>query len=217
MAIKEIITDVEKFNDRAEEIDIKKDGVHAREIILNLKHTIQDKNLPCLAAPQIGYDKRIFCINFNGDIRSFINPVQGNAGALELSREKCPCLDNKEYIRPRHNSIDLMYQTPLGKIESNTFKGLAAHAVQYCVDILDGLLLSDIGLELDENWDLATDAERDEILHMYLESLDLKEKQIKKEIENDPEAKAMMKEITNAERIAKGEITFEPIENNTNN
>lgn len=214
MAIKEIITDVEKFNDRAKEIDVKKENNLMREITLNLKHTIRENNLIALAAPQIGYDKRIFCVNFNGDIRTFVNPVQGQVGDLELSREKCPTLSNKEYIRPRHNSVAMMYQTPLGKIESTTFKGMAAHAVQYGVDILDGLLLSDIGFELDENWDKASQEERDEVIKMYLESLDLQEKNIKKDIEQDQEAKDLMKQVNVAERMARGEITVEPILNN---
>lgn len=106
-----------------------------------------------------------------------------------------------------------MYQTPLGKVESNTFKGMAAHAVQYGIDILDGLLLSDVGFELDENWDKATQEERDEVIQMYLESLDLQEKNIKKDIEQDEEAKDLMKQVTVAERMARGEITVEPILN----
>ena len=209
MAIKEIITDLDKLQDRADEIDIKKENTLMREIILDLKHTIKENNLIALAAPQLGYDKRILCINFNGDIRTFINPVQGQVGQLTLSREKCPSLANKEYIRPRHSSIALMYQTPLGKIESNTFKGMAACAVQYAMDMLEGLLLSDIGFEIDENWDKASQEERDEVISMYLESLDLQEKQVKKDIEQDEDAKKLYDSIKFIESVKKGETKLE--------
>lgn len=209
MAIKEIITDVEKFNERAEEIDVRKEGNLMREIILDLKHTVRKNNLVCLAAPQIGYNKRIMCINFNGDLRTFINPVLGNFDGFGLNRESCPTLGGREYIRPRYCSVSIMYQTPLGKIESREFKGVAATVAQYGVDILDGLLLSDVGLELDENWDKATQEERDEIISMYLESLDLKEKEIKKEIDNDPDAKKMMDAINFMESVQKGETKLE--------
>ena len=218
MAVKEIVKDLEKFQDRADEIDVKKENNLMREIVLDLKHTIREYNLISLAAPQIGYDKRVFCVNFNGDIRTFINPVRGQVGDLTLSREKCPTLDNKEYIRPRHTSIALMYQTPLGKIESNTFKGMAAYAVQYGLDILDGLLLSDIGFELDENWDKATQEERDEVIKMYLESLDLQEKQVKKDIEEDEDAKKLYDSVRFIESVKKGEtkIEFESNEDQAN-
>ena len=105
MSVREIITDLEKFDDRAVEIDVKKENELMREITLGLKHTIKEHDLIALAAPQIGYNKRVFCINFNGDIRTFVNPVQGQVGKLTLSREKCPTLGNKQYIRPRHDSL----------------------------------------------------------------------------------------------------------------
>lgn len=209
MTAKEIITDLDKLQDRADEIDIKKENNLMREIILDLKHTIREQNLIALTAPQLGYNKRIMCINFNGDIRTLINPVQGQAGSLTLSRERCPSLNNKEYIRPRHSSIAVMYQTPLGKIESNTFKGMAACAIQYALDMLDGLLLCDIGFEIDEQWDKASDDERDEVIKMYLESLDLQEKAVKKEIEEDPDAKKLYDSIKFIESVKKGETKLE--------
>ncbi|MBO7697091.1 MAG: peptide deformylase [Acholeplasmatales bacterium] len=46
-----------------------------REIISALKHTIELNNIVSLSAPAIGYDKRIFCIKFDTEIKTFINPV----------------------------------------------------------------------------------------------------------------------------------------------
>jgi hypothetical protein len=73
-----------------------------------------------------------------------------------------------------------MYQTPLGKIESKQFMGAAAKVFQHEMDHLDGLLLSDIGLEIDELFDNATEEERMEVINMYLDSLDIKQKEIDK-------------------------------------
>ena len=209
MAVKEIIKDLEAYSERADEIDVKKQGELVREITLNLKDTIRANNLICLAAPQIGYDKRIMCINFKGDIRTLINPVGGAFEAFELNREKCPILEGKEYIRPRYNSMSIIYQTPLGKIESRQFKGVAAKVAQYGIDILDGLLLCDVGLELIPGWDEASQEERDEIIKMYLDSLDLKEKEIKKEINDDPDLKKMMDSLAFIESVQKGETKIE--------
>ena len=100
----------------------------------------------------------------------------------------------------------------MGKVVSQTFSGLAARVMQYGIDILDGLLLSDVGLELDENWDKATEEQRDEILGLYLESLDIKRKDIKKAVDDDPEAKQMMDAIEFMESVRKGETELETSE-----
>jgi len=46
-----------------------------REIISALKHTIELNNIVSLSAPAIGYNKRIFCIKFDTEIKTFINPI----------------------------------------------------------------------------------------------------------------------------------------------
>ena len=212
MAVKTVITDYEAYNDRADEIDLRKEGKLAQQTILDLKHTMKHYNYVCLAAPHIGVNKRIVCINFKGDIRTFCNPLMTGSEGFELSREKCPALNNKEYIRPRQNKVTIMYQNPMGKVVSQTFSGLAARVMQYGIDILDGLLLSDVGLELDENWDKATEEQRDEILGLYLESLDIKRKDIKKAIEDDPEAKQMMDAIEFIESVQKGDTKLGSID-----
>lgn len=209
MAVKTVITDYNAYNDRADEIDLRKEGKLAQSTIIDLKQTIQKNNYVCLAAPHIGVNKRILCINFNGDIRTFCNPVISGSKGFELSRESCPALPNKEYIRPRQNDISIIYQTPIGKVESRSFKGLAARVMQYGIDILDGLLLSDVGLELDENWDKATEKEKDEIIDLYLQSLDLKRKEIKTEIDNDPDLKQLSDAIDFMESVQKGETILE--------
>lgn len=205
--MKEIVTDLEKLSERCEEIDIRKDNELMREIILELKDTLRaHKNGVGLAAPQIGYDKRIFVINFNGDLRTFINPIISEANNLTLNREGCLSLPGKEYIRPRHSKITVVYQTPLGKIESRQMFGLAACVFQHELDHLDGLLLSDIGLEVTEEFDKATEEERDELLQAYLDSLDIKKKEIDKEIEEDADLKQTSDAIKFIEKVQKGEV-----------
>lgn len=208
--IKEIITNLDELGYRCDEIDIRKENNEMRQIILDLKDTLREcKNGVGLAAPQIGYDKRIFVINFNGDLRTFINPVIYEAKGLTLNREGCLSLPGKEYIRPRNTEITVMYQTPLGKNESRKLVGLAACVFQHELDHLDGLTLADIGLELDENFDKASEEEKDEVLKAYMDSLDLQQKQVEKEIEEDPELKKQSDAIKFMEKVQKGEIEFD--------
>lgn len=207
----DIITDVEKLSVRADEVDVRKDNKEIREINLELKRAVHHNNLTSLTAPQLGFNKRILAINFNGDIRIFINPMITNVKGFELSRETCSSIPCKTFIRPRHNDIQVMYQTPLGKIESKQFLGGAARVLQHCIDHLDGLLLSDIGLEIDEMFDNATEEERTEVINMYLDSLDIKQKDIETEIQNDDELKQISDGIKFMEKVQKGEVQIERV------
>lgn len=210
--MKEIITvekDLDKLSDRADEIDIKTENALMREIILELKEIIRDKNLTSLSAPQIGYNKRIFCINFKGDIRTFINPVTIEVKGLTLSKETCSSIPDKTYIRPRNTEISIIYQTPLGKTETVKMVGKAAEVVQHEIDHLDGLLLSDIGLEIDDDFDKLTDEEKEELLKTYMDSLDIKQKEVHKEIDENPELKKIDDGIKFMEAVATNKVQLE--------
>lgn len=207
----DIIIDEKKLSERADEVDVRKDNKVIREIAIELKKVIREKNLTSLTANQIGYDKRVFAINFSGDIRTFINPVITGVKGFELSRETCSSIPGKTFIRPRHNDIKTIYMTPLGKIESKQFMGAAAKVFQHCVDHLDGLLLSDVGLEIDEDFDNATEEERLEVINMYLDSLDIKQKEIDKEIEGDKNLKQLSDGIKFIEKVQKGEVQLEKV------
>lgn len=207
--IKEIVLEEEKLTVRCDEIDPRTENKLMRQIIVDLKDAIREKNLVGLAANQIGYDKRIFVINFNGELRSFINPIITKAEGLELSREGCASIPNKEFVRPRHNNIEVTYMTPLGKIESRQLVGMAATVFQHEIDHLDGMLVNDIGFEVDEDFDNATDEERQEVINAYLDSLDLKRQELNEEIENDKELKQASDAIKFMEKVQKGEIEIE--------
>jgi peptide deformylase len=207
----DIIYDIEKLSIRADEIDVRKDNKEVRDITVALKNAVREHNLLSLSANQIGFNKRVFVINFNGDLRTFVNPVITQVKGFELSRETCSSIPDKTFIRPRHNDIMVMYQTPLGKIESKQFMGAAAKVFQHEMDHLDGLLLSDIGLEIDEMFDNATDEERKQVINMYLDSLDIKQKEIDKEIQEDEDLKKISDGIDFMTKVQKGEVQIERI------
>ena len=209
--MKEIITDIDKLNEIGicDVIDTRKENELLREIIVNLKEVVRSQNLSSLSAPQLGYDKRVFVINYNGDIRTYVNPMIVNVKGLELSRETCPSLPGKEYIRIRHNEIQVAYQTPLGKYESAKLFGLVAKVFQHEVDHLDGLLLCDVGLEVDEEFDKATDEERQEVINMYLDSLDRKQKQLEKEIQENKDLKQVSDAIDFMNGVREGTVKLQ--------
>lgn len=201
-----------ELSERAVEISLKTENKEAREIISEIKKVMRQKGLTSLSAPALGYKKRIFCIDFKDkEIKTFINPIITNAKGLQLSREICSSIPGKEFIRPRNNEIEVMYQTPLGKAQSRKLIGLAAIVYQHEMDHLDGLLLSDVGLEIDELYDKASDEEKQEVIEAYLDSLDLKQKDLQAEIQEDKELKQIDDATKFMTSVYKGETKLEPM------
>ena len=210
--VEEIITDYEKLSVRAKEFGISSHREELQQIITALKDTITEHNLTHLTAPQLGYDARIFCINFNGDIRTFINSMIINVdGEAVLSREHCASLEH-DYIIPRHSEIIAMYQTPTGKSESNRFLEPVSLAFEQCQDLIDGVLLSDYGLEITEDFDNATDEEKSEVIGYYIEHLKELSKKLDEEIENDEMLKKTRDAINFMDSVVKGETKLEQTE-----
>lgn len=214
--MKEIITDLEKLSARADEIrDIRKCSKEVQEIVLELKDTIREKNLKALSAPQIGYNKRIFVIRFGkNDLRSFVNPViEYNAvKGLGLSVEESSSIPDKKFLIVRNSEVPALYQTPIGKIESKKFNGMAAYMFQQMMNHLDGIVLSDMGLEVGEDFLNATDEEKAPIISAYLDSLDMKWKVLEEEISKDSDLSEIRDAGKFLDKVNRGEVKLEVTE-----
>ena len=210
--LKDIITDELQLSERAVEIDVRTQATEMREIIKALKDTMREKGLSSLSAPAIGYNRRIFCIDFkDSEIKTFINPIIAQAKGMQLSIEKCVCIPDKEFMRPRNNDLMIIYQRPTGQIENRQIVGMSAIVFQHELDHLDGLLLSDVGIEIDEDFHNATEEEQQEVINAYLDALDIKKKEIDTEINTTPELKQLSDGIDFMESVYKGETKIEPI------
>ena len=210
--VKDIITDELQLSERAVEIDVRTQATEMREIIKALKDTMREKGLYSLSAPAIGYNRRIFCIDFkDSEIKTFINPIIAQAKGMQLSIEKCVCIPDKEFMRPRNNDLMIIYQRPTGQIENRQIVGMSAIVFQHELDHLDGLLISDVGIEIDEDFHNATEEEQQEVINAYLDALDIKKKEIDTEINTNPELKQLSDGIDFMESVYKGETKIEPI------
>lgn len=207
------ITDVEELSQSSIEVDIKKDNKKIREIISELKKRMEEDNLTALSAPQIGEKYRIFCIEFtekkgkktNKSIKTFINPVVTGIRGVVVDREADVCIPDKQFIIVRNNDLSLLYQNPLGNPISQKFSGKSSAVIQIMVDHLDGVLLSDLGLEIDERFDEATEEEKNELINAYLKSLDLYKKEVDKDIDSDKDLKSMKDAINFIQSVRNGE------------
>ena len=202
--------DLSKLWNRSEEIAVEE----SEEIVQKLKRALFERDdVVALAAPQLRKRNRIFCIKFsNGDIRAFINPMVTKTEGLHFSREMCPSIPGKEYIVPRHDRIIAIYQTPTGQIEQNIFEGVVGEVFQQMIQLLDGVLISDIGLEVFPEFDNASDDEKNEVLVAYLESLSNLGKSINEEIENDTLLKETNDAIKFMAAVATGDVQLEVAE-----
>ena len=210
--VKDIITDELQLSERAVEIDVRTQATEMREIIKALKDTMREEGLSSLSAPAIGYNRRIFCIDFkDSEIKTFINPIIAQAKGMQLSIEKCVCIPDKEFMRPRNNDLMIIYQRPTGQIENRQIVGMSAIVFQHELDHLDGLLISDVGIEIDEDFHNATEEEQQEVINAYLDALDIKKKEIDTEINTNPELKQLSDGIDFMESVYKGETEIEPI------
>lgn len=184
--IKEIITDLNKLSEGAEEIkDIVKENKTVQQIVIDLKDTIREKNIPALAAPQIGYQKRIFVINFAGDLKTFVDPIinYSNVEGMGLSIEECPSIPHKKYLMIRNSKIEVMYMTPLGQPKGYKLHGMGAYTFQRMMNLLDGVVLSDMGLEVDDDFINASEEEKEPIINAFLDALDIKRKALNEDID----------------------------------
>ena len=210
--VKDIVTDYNILSERCDEIDLTKKNKNIQKTVLQLKNTIKaNPGMLGLSANQIGLYERVLVLNFNGNLRSFVNPIITRVDGFELSRETCHSIPGKTFIRMRNSRVWVTYQTPLGKIESVELNGVAAKMMQHHIDHLDGLLLNDVSLEIDEDFDKATDEEREEVVKMYLESLDITATEITNDVNADEDGKKLADAMRFIESVNKGETIVESV------
>lgn len=208
-----IITDLSKFQERVDEINNATPAEAVKHAVSQLKQTlIANKDLVGLCAPQIGINLRIFCIKTaNNRVRAFLNPLLVSGEGLHLSREVNPSFPDKQFIIPRKDKIHVAFQEVMGQVNSESYSGPYAEIVQQMIEMLDGILLSDYGLDLDdvggpEEFDKASEKDKQALIQMYLESLKASSTDLKAAIDANPELKQINDNIDFMTEYLKGDI-----------
>ena len=199
-----LVFDVEQLHERCDEVN----PIDANQTVLDLTAKLKKyKDIFALAAPQIGKKERVICIKYNdGIIKEYINPMVLKSGGTHLVREKDISIAEKEFIAPRPNKMLVRYQTKEAKPEENILKGAVAETFDRMMHYLEGITLEDIGLEIDEDFDKASDEERNEIIKLYIESLKKREEILQDNIDNDKDAKELQDAIKFMEAVDRGEV-----------
>lgn len=202
-----ILSSSEMKRERCDELNIAQNYLSIKPTVSMLKDTlIKYKDAEALAAPQIGENYRMFCLKFaNNDIRCFINPIITKVKGSILSRESNYSIKDKEFILPRAEEIQAAYQTPMGVAEENIFKGKAALLFQQMVELLDGVMIDDYGLEILPGFDEASDEEKAEIIKLYTESIKHDLEKANSDIDSDETLSKVRDNMKFLESVAKGE------------
>jgi peptide deformylase len=117
-----------------------------------------------------------------------MNPAIQSKDKLIIYREEDP-LTGKEYFIPRFTQISLVFQDCLGKVRGLKMNEAASIIVCQAMDALNGILISDYGLEVLPEFDSASEEEKKEVLSMYAESLSQAYKELDADLSNNEETK----------------------------
>ena len=179
-----IITDLEQLQKPAEPLEFLTEAGTKREegeeIIAKLKAAMEEEMLVTLAAPQIGINKRIFCIRFADQIKAFINPIITKKTGSVLGPETFNSLPGKEILIARPEEVRAVYYTDDFKYEDNKFLKTVARLFDQQCQLLDGILPTELGLvsDIEEDgslWDL-TDEEFAQLTEVYKKFITAKTK-----------------------------------------
>lgn len=211
--MEQIITDLEKLQQPAEPLAfLTENGAETEEgkgIIAKIKEVMDaNANLIALAAPQIGINKRIFCLRFNDQIKTFINPIITKKKGLNIIVETCSSMPGKEIVIGRPEEITVVYYNEDFKYEDNKLLGVAASLFDQQAQILDGVMPSELGLVSDIEADgKIEDSDMEEIITFYKDTfLPSKLATLNTVIEADEEVAKDFKHLKFTEGVINGRI-----------
>lgn len=208
-----IITNVEDLMSPSEPLTFLTDeGAKTEEgleIISKIKEIMaSDESIIALSAPQIGINKRIFCLRFNDQIKTFINPIITKKTGLNIAVESCTSMPGKEIVIGRPNEITVVYYNEDFKYEDNKLLGIAASLFDQQAQLLDGVPPSELGMVSDIELDgKIEDSDLPEIISFYKETfLPSRLETLKAGIKEDESLSKSYQELAFTEGVINGRI-----------
>ena len=211
--MKELIKDLEILSKPARPLVFATDkGIEKEEglkIIADLKEFMDaNPDLIALAAPQIGIDKRVFCIRFDNDIKFFLNPIVTKKSKFEITAETFSSWPGKEFLVTRPTEISVIYYTKDFKYEDNKLLGPAAKIFDQQIQLLDGVIPSDLGLvsDIEEDGKISdlTEDELAEAISIYKKFIAAKTAELSKELKADEALEKQYKQLKFTEDVITG-------------
>ena len=98
-----------------------------------------------LAAPQIGILEKLFVVEFEDTLLTFVNPTLKDPSGSEQDYEGCLSIPDLKVHVERPTTITISYQDISGNSNTRTFDGFLARVIQHEYDHLNGVLIIDKG------------------------------------------------------------------------
>lgn len=212
-----IITDLEKLLQPAEPLkfltDKGPDTTEGQEIIAKLKVALEENpTLLAVAAPQIGIDKRIFCIKFNEVIKTFINPIITKKVGSVIAPETFGSMPGKEILISRPQEVTVVYHNEDFKYEENKLLDSAARIFDQMCQLIDGITPDLLGLvsdvEQDGSLSDCTEEEIEALTEIYKKFIATKCANLEKGLTEDENIAKQYKQLKATEQIINGRITI---------
>lgn len=217
-----IIYDVEKLSVPSEPLTfLSESGAQTEEgneIINKIKEVMESNpDMLALSAPQIGINKRIFCLRFSDQIKTFINPIITKKKGLNIVIETCASMPGKEIVIGRPEEITVVYYNDEFKYEDNKLVGISASLFDQQAQILDGVLPSELGLVSDIEEDgKIEESDLVEIIPFYRDTfLPSKLGNLKAAIDADEESTKAFNQLKFTEGVINGRIAVVESEEET--
>ena len=147
MALRNIVQDTDpKIRKKSKKVtDFDKD---LRELLDDMKETMENASGLGIAAIQVGVLKRAFIINHNNMFIEFVNPEIIEKSGKQENVEGCLSIKKHTGLVERPNKVKVKaYDRYKNKFEL-TVEGFMAAAICHEYDHLEGVLLTDKALEL---------------------------------------------------------------------
>lgn len=209
--MKRLVKKADKLSNRLDEFNIMENKEAVDEVVASLTEYLDAHDLiKGIAASQLGYDKRAFALKFKEGVQVYFNAMVTHSDGLHTSVEDDPSIPDRKFLVCRNDNITINYQTQAGVYEETrfTYKD-GGDLVQHLVQLTDGLLISDFGMEVFDDFLEATEEEQQEVAKLYLDHIKTQSEQIQKEIDADPEAKRIQDAISFITKAAAGEVQIE--------
>ena len=181
----------------SDKLEVKKEKDYVNHVVDELKDEIVARNNFGMCAPQLGYFARIICLNIEGKVKEFVNPVIRRQDNIRFTIEKSLSLEdeNQEYLTLRPQEIDIYYQDKKGTMLGCTLKDIAATTFMQLYDILMGLFIDDLFEKKPDNFNDMTEEERESYIKDYIDRIKANGGEIEKEINENPELKDVKEKL----------------------
>lgn len=211
--IRSINTNKYDLDYRSEEINIKNvDRVNAiREDMID---TLKSSDKLFLCGKELGFKERVIALKLGKeDILVMFNPAIEKRSKIILFREKDRFSD-LEYFVPRPTEVEVVFQSgdnalTHGEIKCFKLNEGASIVFSQAYDLLNGMFDSDYGLEVLPEFDTASKEEQEEVLNLYIKSLEDAYKALDDDLSQDEDTSRVWEESKLISAINRGDITFE--------